>query len=105
MPSTHDAVPCATCGQVVLWTTTARGERMPIDGEPDPEGRTAVHRDATGRLRSRGLTRERATLEGAEWSATCHFATCTASPGTPGRGGEGRRPLPRLIRPPTGRPR
>jgi hypothetical protein len=50
---------------------------MAVNADPDPDGNQAVHADVVGRLRSRALTAERPTLEGSEWQAMPHAATCT----------------------------
>ncbi|HET9892613.1 MAG TPA: hypothetical protein VFQ42_19145 [Mycobacterium sp.] len=31
------ATPCPDCGASILWLTTERGARMPVDAEPDGE--------------------------------------------------------------------
>lgn len=77
MPSAADVARCDTCGARIIWTVTAAGRRMPVDADPDPAGNTAVYADVTGRLRSRAITTERPTLEGSEWLAMPHAATCT----------------------------
>jgi hypothetical protein len=79
MSSQHDAVPCDNCGAQIVWTITAANRtRMAVNADPDPTGNQAVYRDDLGRLRSRGLTRERPTPEHAEWQAMPHVATCTS---------------------------
>jgi hypothetical protein len=78
MPSAADVARCNTCLARILWTVTAAGRRMPVNADPDPAGNTAVHTDVTGRHKSRALTAERPTLEGSEWRAMPHAATCTA---------------------------
>jgi hypothetical protein len=78
MPSAADVARCDYCLARILWTVTAAGNRMPVDADPNPDGNQAVHADVVGRLRSRALTTERPTLEGAEWRAMPHAATCTA---------------------------
>lgn len=78
MPSAADVALCDWCHAKILWTVTAAtSSRMAVNAEPDPTGNTAVYTDATGRYRSRALTTERPTLEGSEWQAMPHFATCT----------------------------
>lgn len=79
---------CRSCQQRVLWTFTERGRRQAVNPDPDPTGNLAVYTDGIGRLRSRGLTADRPTLEGAEWRAMPHAATCTA------RQRRGVRPVP-----------
>ncbi|TXS35130.1 hypothetical protein [Streptomyces sp. t39] len=80
MLSEHDVQTCESCGARIRWTVTAAGKPMPVDADPAADGNTAVYADGTGRLRSRGLTRERPVLEHAEWLAKPHFATCTNKP-------------------------
>ncbi|TLQ45786.1 hypothetical protein [Streptomyces marianii] len=76
MPSDHDVTTCDSCGSRIRWTVTAAGKRLAVDADPAEDGNTAVYRDGTGRLRSRGLSSERPTLEHAEWLAKPHVATC-----------------------------
>ncbi|MEV0963292.1 hypothetical protein AB0J25_12000 [Streptomyces sp. NPDC049910] len=78
MPSSdHDVARCDSCGARIRWTTTAAGKALAVDADPDEAGNTAVYRDGAGRLRSRGLSSERPTLEHAEWRARPHVASCT----------------------------
>jgi len=78
MPSAADVALCDWCHARILWTVTAAtGARMAVNVTPDPAGNTAVYADITGRYRSRALTRERPTLEGSEWQAMPHAATCS----------------------------
>jgi hypothetical protein len=78
MPSAADVARCDYCQARIIWTVTAAtGARMAVNAAPDPTGNTAVYADVTGRLRSRALTTERPSLEGAEWQAMPHAATCT----------------------------
>lgn len=82
---------CDTCHEQVLWTVTAAGNRKAVNPNPDDLGNTAVYTDAVGRVRSRQLSKERPTLEHAEWLAMPHVATCVRPrPRTPQR-----RPRPR----------
>lgn len=78
--SDHDVVSCARCGARIRWTVTAAGKRLPVDADPAEDGNTAAYYDGTGRLRSRGLSKERPALEHAEWLARPHFPTCTVQP-------------------------
>lgn len=84
MPSAADVAHCDHCYARILWTVTAVGNRQAVNADPDAAGNLAVYADATGRLRSRGLTKERPTLEHSEWRAMPHAATCTR-PRTPRR--------------------
>ncbi|NML55689.1 hypothetical protein HHL19_36280 [Streptomyces sp. R302] len=68
--------PCPSCGAPIRWAVTAAGRRQAVNADPDPTGNTAVYTDGTGRLRVRTLTTERPSLEGAEWQAMPHVATC-----------------------------
>ncbi|MYV64453.1 hypothetical protein GT043_00415 [Streptomyces sp. SID2131] len=78
MTTPHDSTPCpSACGQLIRWATTAAGRRQAINALPDPQGNLGTYTDGTGRLRVRVLTAERPTLEGAEWQAMPHAATCT----------------------------
>ncbi|MFE6853460.1 hypothetical protein ACFVDH_22050 [Streptomyces sp. NPDC057674] len=74
--STHDVSSCSGCGAPIRWTVTATRKRQAVNPEPDPKGNLAVYADGTGRLRSRGLTKERPALEHLEWQAMPHQATC-----------------------------
>jgi hypothetical protein len=78
MPSAADLATCDTCQAPIRWTVTAAGKRMAVNAQPDDTGNQAVHTDAVGRVRSRALTTDRPTLEGSEWRAMPHAATCTA---------------------------
>lgn len=84
MPSAADVATCTRCGADIIWTITAAGARMPVNPEPDPKGNTAVRTDVTGTHRSRPLhgtpNRDRAQIEGGEWLAMPHAATCTSPP-------------------------
>jgi len=95
MPSAADRTRCTWCGAEILWTVTATGARMPVNADPDPTGNQAVHTDVAGRLRSRGISGDRPSLEGAEWLAMPHAATCSR-PKLPGP----RRPRPPIRRQP-----
>ncbi|MBD0707373.1 MULTISPECIES: hypothetical protein [unclassified Streptomyces] len=76
MTTPHGAEPCPSCGQAVRWAYTAAGRRQAINPTSDPAGNLGAYTDGTGRLRVRVLTSERPTLEGAEWRAMPHAATC-----------------------------
>lgn len=80
MPTDHDVTTCESCGARIRWTVTAAGKRLAVDADPAADGNTAVHADGTGRVRSRGLSKERPTLEHHEWLAKPHFATCANPP-------------------------
>lgn len=80
MPSAADVVTCQWCHAPIRWTVTATGNRLAVNADPDPAGNQAVHTDGVGRVRSRAITTDRPTLEGAEWQAMPHAATCTAPP-------------------------
>lgn len=92
MPSTHDVAICDFCSGRIRWTVTAAGNRQAVNADPNPEGNLAVYTDATGRLRSRGLTKERPTLEHSEWQAMPHAAECKR-PVPPRAARPGRRPV------------
>ncbi|MGW4852202.1 hypothetical protein ACWEPZ_13355 [Streptomyces sp. NPDC004288] len=78
--SSHDVSSCPSCSAPILWTVTATGRRQAVNPDADATGNTAVYTDATGRLRSRGLSAERPALEHLEWRAMPHAATCTRPP-------------------------
>ena len=70
---------CRTCRRPIVWATTARGGRMPVDPEPSPAGNVrldrlmamrdpvaaVLHGDELEQARERGVVLHRA-----------HFATC-----------------------------
>jgi hypothetical protein len=78
MLSEHTVDHCAQCLAAIRWAITERGRRQPIDAQPNPEGNLAAHTSGTGTLKVRVLTKERDRLEGAEWQAMPHAATCQA---------------------------
>ncbi|MFE9737317.1 hypothetical protein [Streptomyces sp. NPDC006477] len=77
MTTPHGSTPCPSCGQPIRWAVTAAGRRQALNALADPAGNLGAYADGTGRLRVRVLTAERPTLEGAEWRAMPHAATCT----------------------------
>ncbi|MDX3455086.1 hypothetical protein PV396_24615 [Streptomyces sp. ME02-8801-2C] len=80
MPSETGVVLCDTCQARIRWAITAHGRRQPLNADPDPKGNLGAYVDGTGTLRVRVLTKERDRLEGMEWQAMPHIATCTAPP-------------------------
>lgn len=80
MPSAADVAPCNRCGADIIWTITAANHRMAVNADPDPSGNQAIRTDVAGTIRSRALAADRPTLEGAEWRAMPHAATCTNPP-------------------------
>ncbi len=36
---------CRSCGEPVIWTTTSKGKRMPVDAEPSSEGTFDLQED------------------------------------------------------------
>jgi hypothetical protein len=80
MISDHDVQMCPGCFARIRWAITVNGKRQAINAEPDTKGNLAVYRDGTGTLKARVLTRERPQLEGAEWQAMPHAATCSRPP-------------------------
>ena len=80
MPSETDVASCEGCTARIRWAITAHGKRQPINADPDEKGNLAAYVDGTGTLRVRVLTVERDRLEGMEWQAMPHAATCTAPP-------------------------
>jgi hypothetical protein len=80
MISDHDVQTCRGCFARIRWAITVNGRRQAINADPDPGGNLAVFRDHTDTLKARVLTRERPQLEGAEWRAMPHAATCTRPP-------------------------
>jgi hypothetical protein len=76
MPSDHDVVLCDGCLERIRWAITINGRRQALNADPDPKGNLAAHTDHTGTLKVRVLTAERDRLEGTEWQAMPHVATC-----------------------------
>lgn len=95
MPSDRDTVLCAVCLGRIRWAITAHGRRQAVDAAPDPKGNLGAYTDGTGTLKVRVLSGDRARLEGAEWQAMPHAASCT---------GARRRPSSRPPRRPVVRP-
>jgi hypothetical protein len=90
MPSDHGIVLCDDCLERIRWAITVNGRRQAVNADPDEKGNLAVYKDGTGTLRARVLTAERDRLEGTEWQAMPHAATCTnprPRPRTPSRPG------------------
>jgi hypothetical protein len=77
MPAPYDATRCKRCGGPIVWAVTAKGRRQALNAAPDPSGNTAVYRDGIGRLRARGISSDRPTVEHAETLHMPHTATCT----------------------------
>jgi hypothetical protein len=75
-PSEADVERCERCNARVLWTITAAGNRMAVDPKPADDGNQAVYQDGAGTYKSRGISKDRPSLEGAEWRAKPHVATC-----------------------------
>lgn len=34
---------CRSCGADIIWAKTPKGKAMPIDAQPNPEGKLALH--------------------------------------------------------------
>jgi hypothetical protein len=94
--SDHNVERCNQCAARIRWAITERGRRQPIDAEPNEAGNLAAHVNGTGTLKVRVLTRERDRLEGTEWRAMPHAATCTAPRGRQPSSRPGRRAAVRL---------
>lgn len=74
--SDHNVAQCPQCQADIRWAITEHGRRQPIDAQPDEAGNLAAHTNGTGTLKVRVLTKERDRLEGTEWRAMPHVATC-----------------------------
>ncbi|WP_330339369.1 hypothetical protein [Streptomyces sp. NBC_00557] len=85
MPSEHDVVLCDGCLARIRWAITVNGRRQAVNADPDPKGNLAARTDHTGTLKVRVLTAERDRLEGGEWQAMPHAATCTRPRPRPAR--------------------
>lgn len=82
MPSASetDVVLCGGCHARIRWAITAHGRKQAVNADPDEKGNLAAYVDGTRTLRVRVLVPggERDRLEGMEWRAMPHAATCTA---------------------------
>lgn len=67
-------VPC-TCGAAVIWATTDKGGRMPVDPEPLATGGNVDLRDI-GRDEPLAVVLSVSKQFGRYWLHTSHFATC-----------------------------
>lgn len=70
------ATTCRQCAGPVVWAITdAKGQRMPLDPEPDEAGNQAVRRDEHGTVRTRQLG---AGAEPEHWERRMvpHFPEC-----------------------------
>lgn len=74
--SSRGLATCGHCGATIRWTRTDAGNLSAMNAVRDPEGNTAVFRDALGVWRSRRPTDE---LPITPWEKlyTPHAATCT----------------------------
>jgi hypothetical protein len=81
--SDHDVVRCDGCLERIRWAITVNGRRQALNADPDESGNLAAYTDGTGTLKVRVLTKERPSLEGAEWQAMPHVATCKRPRQTP----------------------
>ncbi|MEV0475501.1 hypothetical protein [Streptomyces prunicolor] len=103
MPSDHDIVHCDGCLARIRWAITVNGRRQAIDADASPDGNLAAHVDGTGTLKVRVLSKERPTLEHAEWQAMPHAATCKSPRPRPRPRGASRTRRP-VVRPGAWRP-
>ncbi|MEU1496097.1 hypothetical protein [Streptomyces sp. NPDC005732] len=76
MSSDHNVATCDGCLARIRWAITEHGRRQAIDADPNADGNLAAHVNGTGTLKVRVLTKERDRLEGTEWRAMPHVATC-----------------------------
>ncbi|QJT01769.1 hypothetical protein G9272_16825 [Streptomyces asoensis] len=74
--SDHTVVLCDDCQARIRWAITVRGRRQAVNADPDPAGNLGALVDGTGTLKVRVLSGERSRLEGGEWQAMPHVATC-----------------------------
>jgi hypothetical protein len=68
---------CRSCGASILWVRTERGNRMPMDATPVPEGtrHTYVLRDVTSPWGPLAIAAASDELPGEVYYGS-HFATC-----------------------------
>lgn len=87
--SDHNVEQCTSCYARIRWAITEHGRRQAIDADPSDDGNLGAHVNGVGTLKVRVLTKERDRLEGTEWRAMPHAATCTVprprQPTRPGR--------------------
>lgn len=100
--SDHHIVQCDDCLERIRWAITVHGRRQAVNATPDTAGNLAVYTDGTGTLKVRVLTKERPSLEGAEWQAMPHVATCRSPRPRPRPRGASRTRRP-VVRPGTWR--
>jgi hypothetical protein len=62
---------CRSCREPIFWTVTEKGKNMPVDAEPDPEGKFVLEDEDAEKPRA--LYRPEAKGE----RYTAHFATCS----------------------------
>lgn len=60
---------CSSCKAPIFWALTAKGKRMPLDAQPDPQGIVWLH----GGVAHVG---DQPPAMGATDRYTSHFATC-----------------------------
>lgn len=74
---------CERCDGRVVLVRLDGGQRVPVDVDPDPDGRIAVRVNGIGAVRGRVLTSERPVVEDTERLHLIHFATCGREPDSP----------------------
>jgi hypothetical protein len=67
---------CRTCGARVLWVVTERGNKMPLDADPDPAGRFVL---ADGDPPLAVYVGEGSAARPGEGRYQSHFASCPDS--------------------------
>lgn len=75
---TGDVRACRSCGNLIRWSTTSRGTRIPLDAHPNPTGNIEYRPQAGGPGQADVLTKAAlaaARARGATLYLT-HFATC-----------------------------
>lgn len=75
------ATECRSCGQLVVWATTRRGKRMPLDVQPDAAGKFKMLRHGDDlfaiHIRDSGPMAKRLPQDAT--THTAHFETCPRS--------------------------
>jgi len=79
-PKNDPVTKCKKCGELIVWTTTCNGKKMPCDVTPNPTGMFFLFR-RRGRIDAvRHTSNEDCALRAIQRAQNlhdCHFETCT----------------------------